>query len=127
MYIAPQNPAQLRVHPLNPRASRPQADIDKLAERMRRIGFEATRAPWIVDGLVFAGATRVAAAVAAGLTSIPVVVHEQLTDEDVVRLADQDNESDEYHVRVPLLDTWASYAALADAGWTQERRGQLPS
>jgi hypothetical protein len=50
-----------------------------------------------------------------------VVVHEQLTDEDVVRLADQDNESDEYHVKVPLLDTWASYAALADAGWTQER------
>jgi hypothetical protein len=45
----------------------------------------------------------------------------------VVRLADQDNESDEYHVKVPLLDTWASYAALADAGWTQERRGQLPS
>lgn len=37
------------------------------------------------------------------------------------RLADQDNENDSQHVKVPLLDTWASYAALSDLGWTQER------
>ena len=38
-----------------------------------------------------------------------------------MRLADQDNENDEYHEPVGLVDTWASYKALADLGWTQER------
>lgn len=118
-------PSAVAAHPLNPRATRPATDIERLADRMKRIGFEATRAPWVVadgDGLlVFAGATRVLAAQSAGLDTIPVAVHNGLTPEDVVRLADQDNESDEYHVRVPLLDVWASYAALAEAGWTQDR------
>mgnify|MGYP001302840134 CR=1 FL=1 len=38
----------------------------------------------------------------------------------IVKLADEDNENDEYHEPVGLVDMWMSYKALADAGWTQE-------
>lgn len=38
-----------------------------------------------------------------------------------MRLADDDNENDEYHASVPLVDMWLSYKALADDGWTQQR------
>ncbi len=52
---------------------------------------------------------------------MPCVVHTGYTPEEIVGLADEDNENDEYHAPVSLVDTWLSYKALADAGWTQER------
>lgn len=113
------------IHPLNPRKTRPEADVARLAKRIEIVGFEVTRAPWCTEMLgryeVFAGGTRLAAARAAGLKEIPLVVFPLMDDDEVVRLADQDNENDSQHVKVPLLDTWASYAALSDLGWTQER------
>ncbi len=42
-------------------------------------------------------------------------------------MADQDNENDEYHVKVPIVDVWMEYKRLADmppddnGKWTQER------
>lgn len=37
-------------------------------------------------------------------------------------LADEDNENDEYHRPVPIVDVWAEYHRLARAeGWTQDR------
>lgn len=113
----------------NTRRTRPQADIDRLAERIGRLGFEVTRAPWAYHGEgdsleVFAGGTRLEAARKAGKTEIPVVVHEGYSDDEIARLADEDNEADEYHARVPVLDTWAEYYRLwKDEGWTQARIG----
>ncbi len=43
------------------------------------------------------------------------------TEEDIVRLAEEDNENDEYHRPVNPVDEWAHYAWLSDQGWTQER------
>jgi ParB-like chromosome segregation protein Spo0J len=40
---------------------------------------------------------------------------------EIVKLADEDNENDEYHAPVPIVDVWLSYKALADMGWTQQR------
>jgi hypothetical protein len=49
------------------------------------------------------------------------VLHKGYTDEEIVGLADQDNENDEYHRPVPLVDVWMDYKRLADMGWTQQR------
>lgn len=113
----------------NTRRTRPQADIERLADRIERLGFEVTRAPWACRGEgdsleVFAGGTRLEAARTAGKTEIPVVVHEGYSDDEIARLADEDNEADEYHARVPVLDVWAEYHRLwKDEGWTQARIG----
>jgi ParB-like chromosome segregation protein Spo0J len=48
-------------------------------------------------------------------------LHTGFSDEEIVRLSDEDNENDEYHKAVPCVDVWLSYKSLADAGWTQER------
>jgi len=40
----------------------------------------------------------------------------------ISRLADEDNENDEYHVPVPLPDVWADYRRLKEEeGWTQQQ------
>ena len=106
------------------RAARTSSTV--LAERIRRNGFERTRALWAVeiDGRyeVFAGGTRLEAARKAGLATVPVFVHEGLSDEDISRKADEDNENDEYHEPVGVLDVWAECHRLwKEEGWTQER------
>ncbi len=68
-----------------------------------------------------AGGTRFHAVQHTDLKSVPVVLHEGFTDEQIVKLADEDNENDEYHTKVPIVDVWLSYLALAEQGWTQER------
>lgn len=114
---------------LNPRDTRPEDDIDRLAERMRRNGFEPTRALWVRPGPtpqqyeVFAGGTRLLAARKTEIKSIPCMVHSGFDDEEIVRLADEDNENDEYHAPVPLTDQWAAVYRLWNEGngWDQKR------
>lgn len=116
---------QLELSEFNPRRHRPDEDIDKLAERISRNGFEITRALWVYrngDGYkVFAGGTRLEAARAANVLEVPIILHEGLVEDDIVRLADEDNENDEYHAKVNPVDVWANYAWLYHQGWTQER------
>lgn len=119
------DPAALVLSQYNPRATRPTGHIERLAERISRNGYEITRALWVypVDGHmeVFAGGTRLAAARLANLPEVPCLLHEGYTDAEIVYLAEQDNENDEYHQPVPIVDTWLSYKTLADAGWTQRQ------
>ncbi|MEW5933627.1 MAG: DNA methyltransferase [Bacillota bacterium] len=116
----------LRHSRFNTRKTRDPADVERLAERMKRLGYERTRAVWAVpvDGgvyEVFAGGTRLEAAKLAGLEAIPVLVHCGYADEEISRLSDLDNENDEYHRPVPITDVWAEYARLSEEeGWTQE-------
>jgi len=129
-------PLELRVEVLrhsrfNTRKTRDPADVERLAERMKRLGYERTRAVWAVpvDGgvyEVFAGGTRLEAAKLAGLDVIPVLVHHGYADEEISRLSDLDNENDEYHRPVPITDVWAEYARLyEEEGWTQEKIAQV--
>jgi hypothetical protein len=117
----------LRLSRFNARTTRPAASITALAERMRRNGFESSRALWVVPLAedryeVFAGGTRLAAAREAALTDVPVLVHAGYNDTDISRLADEDNENDEYHVPVPLPDIWAEYRRLKEKErWTGRR------
>ena len=68
----------------NTRKTRSDEQITHLAERIKRNGFEQTRAPWAVavNGHyeVFAGGTRLESARKADLREIPVLLHEGLTE-----------------------------------------------
>jgi ParB/RepB/Spo0J family partition protein len=117
------------ISPFNPRATRTDEEIDKLAERISRNGFEITRALWAYRNgsgyEVFAGGSRLEAAQRAALEDVPIVLHEGLTDEDKVRLAQQDNEDDEYHEPVKDVDKWRHYAWLnKELGWSQDKVGK---
>lgn len=116
---------RLEISQFNPRRTRTKDSVQKLAERISRNGYEITRALWVhpVNGHyeVFAGGTRFEAAKLAGLESVPVVVHDGFTEDQITRLADEDNENDEYHLPVSVVDVWMDYKRLADMGWTQDR------
>jgi len=114
----------------NTRKTRNSERIKDLAQRITTNGFEKTRAPWAVrvNGHyeIFAGGTRFEAAKIAGLTQIPLMLHDGLSEEEISRRADVDNENDEYHEPVSIVDIWAEYARLRDEeGWTQERIGEV--
>jgi len=113
------------ISPLNPRRTRPEDEIDLLASRIRQHGYEITRAIWVHEVNehyeVFAGGTRLEAAKRAGMSLIPSILHEGFSEDEVCKLAELDNENDEYHQPVPIVDVWLSYKALANAGWTQPR------
>ena len=116
---------RLRHSPFNPRTTRPASDLQILADRIARNGFEVTRALWVYPAgdhyEVFAGSRRFEAARLAGLSEVPVVLHTGYNDGAIIRMAETDNENDEYHQVVPLVDVWHSYKALADRGWTQQQ------
>lgn len=117
--------AQCVISEYNPRRTRHKANIDALAQRIERNGFEVTRALWVYPQddryHVFAGGNRLEAVKRTTVQDVPVVLHEGYTHDEIVGLADQDNENDEYHAPVSIVDTWADYKRLSDAGWTQQR------
>lgn len=117
--------SRLMISPFNPRRNRSAADIERLAQRIERNGFEVTRALWAypVNGHyeVFAGGNRLEAVKRTSIDTVPVVVFEGFSDDEITGLADQDNENDEYHAPVSIVDVWADYKRLADAGWSQQR------
>ena len=116
---------RLVISPFNPRRNRSAADIERLAQRIERNGFEVTRALWAypVKGHyeVFAGGNRLEAVKRTSIDTVPVVVFEGFSDDEITGLADQDNENDEYHAPVSIVDVWADYKRLKDLGWDGKR------
>lgn len=116
---------KLIVSPFNPRRSREAADIERLAQRIERNGYEITRALWAypVNGHyeVFAGGNRLEAVKRTSIDTVPVIVHEGFSDDEITGLADQDNENDEYHTPVSIVDVWMDYKRLDELGWNQTR------
>lgn len=122
---------QLVVSEYNPRRTRSQEQIDKLAQRIERNGYELTRALWAYPVNnhfeVFAGGTRLEAVKRTSIDAVPVIIHEGFTPDEITRLADQDNENDEYHEPVSIVDVWMDYKRLSElppdehGKWTQER------
>lgn len=54
--------------------------------------------------------------------NVPLLLHEGYTFEEIAQLETQDNENDEYHEKVSVVDVWSEYARLRDEeGWTQEK------
>lgn len=111
----------------NTRKTRDEDDITNLAQRIERNGFEITRALWAYkkDGRyeVFAGGNRLEAVrETSHKGNVPLLLYEGFTDEQIAQLEMQDNENDEYHVKVSVVDVWSEYARLRDEeGWTQEQ------
>ena len=111
---------------LNERKTRTKEDIDKLAERISRIGYEKTRAVRCIRKdekyHIFAGGTRYEACKKLNLPTIPALVYRDISDEEMLSLSHDDNVNDEYHTPVPITDLWAEYYHLnKDLGWTQEK------
>lgn len=123
--------SQIRHSRFNTRKTRNNEDIRVLAERIKRIGFEETRALWVVKSTgdeyeVFAGGTRLEAAKLTNLKIVPVLVHIGYSDEEISRLSDVDNENDEYHRPVLVTDIWSEYARLYEnEGWKQEKIAEI--
>lgn len=117
---------KLEISEFNPRKRRSQEDIDKLAKRIVRNGFEITRALWAYqngDGYkVFAGGTRLEAAKGANLSEVPIILHEGITEDEIVKLADEDNENDEYHIKLNPFEIWEYCAYLSNhEKWSQQK------
>lgn len=116
---------KLVISPFNPRRTRTETDIKRLAERIERNGYEITRALWAYPNNghyeVFAGGSRLEAVKRTSVETVPVVLHDGYAEDEITRLADEDNENDEYHAPVSVVDVWMDYKRLADMGWTQER------
>jgi len=122
-------PKELCFHsPFNTRKTRDAKQIKRLAERIKKFGFEETRALWVrpVDGKyeVFAGGMRLEAANLTDKPTIPVIPHHDCPDDEIAFLTEFDNENDEYHTPICPVDIWAEYARLRDLGWTQQRIGK---
>lgn len=98
--------AQLRVSKVNPRQS--PGDVEELAASMRMLGVIE---PLIVapDGaetfIVLAGSRRLAAATEAGLDRVPVVVRDDLTEEqrEVLMLSENVHRRDLSHLEVATV------------------------
>ena len=119
------------VSPLNSRQTHPEGAVEKLSERIKRYGFETTRAVWAIknkDDLyeVFAGGIRLDASKRAKV-NVAVLEHKGFSEEEIVKLSDKDNEDDEYHTKVSPVDTWENYARLQEMGWTQEKIADIKS
>jgi len=110
----------------NTRKTRDKDDIKQLAQRIERNGFEVTRALWAhkKDGKyeVFAGGNRLEAVRLTSYSSnMPILLHEGYSDKEIAQLETQDNENDEYHKEVSVIDIWAEYARLRDEErWSQK-------
>ena len=109
----------------NPRINRDIDQVKKLAERIKRNGYEITRALWVYEEedeyKVFAGGTRLEAAKLIDLHEVPAILHSGFSEDEIVKLSSQDNENDEYHEPLNCVEVWTSYKALAGRGWSQDR------
>lgn len=112
---------------LNTRQDATEGVIERLAERIKKDGFDVSRALWGIKAKnkfsIFAGGLRLRAAAKAGV-DVAVLEYVGFSEDEIVNLSDKDNIDDEFHTPVPIIDVWASYARLRDMGWTQERIGK---
>lgn len=123
--------ATLAPHPANPRED--LGDLAALEASIRELGVleplvVATAAahtaggwPCLPDGashVILAGHRRHAAAIAAGLTTLPCILRDDLADDDALAVMLSENDPDKRLSLAPLAEARA-YAQLAGRGWSQ--------
>lgn len=117
--------ADLEMSRVNPRQTYDEGRVKALSKQISTAGYDSTRAVKVhrdPDGTlrVFAGSTRAMAAEMAGLKSIPAYEFVGYTDDELWGLAYEDNDGDDKHTSLPLVDMWADYAARAAIGYTAQ-------
>ena len=116
---------QIQISPLNPRKTWDAKHIESIAQFIERNGFDNTQALkcHIENGIymVFAGSNRLKAAQRLGLEALPLFVYEGYTDEQIWRMAYDDNEQADTQAQFSIVDIWMDYKAKSEAGWTQQK------
>lgn len=113
--------SSLSISRLNPRRTRPLERVAELRDHIKATRYDLTRAVKCHRGedgklLVFAGGTRLQAAIAAGCLTLPVYEYVGYSDAELWRMAYEDNANDGKHADLPITDVWADYAAHRAAG-----------
>ncbi len=110
----------------NQRLTRSEQTIQNLAMRLARDGFDPTRPikvhldPDLPDHYqAFAGGTRLLAAKRANLPEVYIAIYEGLTDPQIIQLSDKDNDDDEAHTQICVVDRWQWCQTLQGLGWSQ--------
>jgi site-specific DNA-methyltransferase (adenine-specific) len=115
----------IQISPFNPRRTWEEKHVDSIAQLIERNGYDGTQAIKCheKDGVyfVFAGSNRLKACQKLRLSSIPVFVYSGYTDEELWRMAYEDNEQADAQAQFNMVDIWIDYKAKSEAGWTQQK------
>lgn len=115
----------IEVSPFNPRRTWDAKHVDNIAQLIERNGYDGTQAIKCHEEggkyYVFAGSNRLKACQKLQLVSIPVYVYSGYADEELWRMAYEDNEQADAQAQFSMVDIWMDYKAKSEAGWTQQK------
>ena len=117
--------AAISISKFNPRRTWEDKHVASIAQYIERNGYDGTQAIkcHLEDGvyMVFAGSNRLKAMQKLGRENIPVFLYSGYTDEEIWRMAYEDNEQADAQARFSIVDIWMDYKAKSEAGWTQQK------
>lgn len=116
---------KIKISPANPRKTISAKHVDALAQSIEKNGFDGTLAIKCHQAndfyLVFAGSNRLKACEKIGIKSMPVFLYQGYSDEELWRMAYEDNEQADVQAQFNIVDVWMDYKAKSEAGWTQQK------
>ena len=116
---------KIKISPANPRKTISAKHVDALAQSIEKNGFDGTLAIKCHQAndfyLVFAGSNRLKACEKIGIKSMPVFLYKGYSDEELWRMAYEDNEQADVQAQFNIVDVWMDYKAKSEAGWTQQK------
>lgn len=117
--------AAISISKFNPRRTWEEKHVASIAQYIERNGYDGTQAIKCHEEggkyYVFAGSNRLKACQKLQLASIPVYVYSGYTDEELWRMAYEDNEQADAQAQFNMVDIWMDYKAKSEAGWTQQK------
>jgi site-specific DNA-methyltransferase (adenine-specific) len=115
----------ISISKFNPRRTWEEKHVASIAQYIERNGYDGTKAIkcHLENGvyMVFAGSNRLKAMQKLGRESIPVFLYSGYTDEEIWRMAYEDNEQADAQAQFSIVDIWMDYKAKSEAGWTQQK------
>jgi DNA modification methylase len=115
----------IEVSLFNPRRTWDTKHVDNIAQLIERNGYDGTQAIKCHEEggkyYVFAGSNRLKACQKLQLVSIPVYVYSGYTNEELWRMAYEDNEQADAQAQFNMVDIWMDYKVKSEAGWTQQK------
>jgi site-specific DNA-methyltransferase (adenine-specific) len=115
----------ISISKFNPRRTWDEKHVASIAQYIERNGYDGTQAIkcHLENGIymVFAGSNRLKAMQKLERETIPVFLYTGYTDEEIWRMAYEDNEQADAQAQFSIVDIWMDYKAKSEAGWTQQK------